>query len=178
MQHQGYERIARDDYLDDLAARPLDEVRAMRAECQAVEADLSYLRRLVQGRLDIAVAEVRRRESGDPAPDPDALVASLAHTLAEHAPGTGRKAHAGAMGPATPDDSLTAELDDLCDGRRLAELPEMGPVRLLALVDDLTALERDVSTRRGATFQRLDALSAEITRRYRTGEASVDSLLR
>jgi len=178
MQHQGYERIMREGYLDDLAARPLEEVRAMRAECQAVEADLSYLRRLVQGRLDIAAAEVRRREAGEPAPDPDALVASLAHTLAEHAPAASRKVHTGALGPATPDDSLTAELDELCDGRRLAELPEMDLVPLLSLVEDLTALEREVSTRRAATFQRLDALSAEITRRYRTGEASVDSLLR
>jgi hypothetical protein len=175
--HEGYERIARDDYLGELEQRPLEEIRSMRAECQAVEADLSYLRRLVQGRLDIATAELRRREAGSPASGSGDLVALLADALAEHPPAGGRRAHVGAMGPSTPDDTLTAELDALCDGSTLAGLPSLGQPELVELVASLGQLERDVSQRRGATFQRLDALSAEITRRYRTGEASVDSLL-
>ena len=177
MQHQGYERIAHDDYLGDLTVRPIEEVRAMRAECQAVEADLSYLRRLVQGRLDIVASEARRRESGEAPADRGALIASLAETLSERSPGPGRKALACAMGPSTPDDSLTAELDRLCDGSRLADLGQLDDAELGGLVADLTGLEREVSQRRTATFQRLDALSAEITRRYRTGEATVESLL-
>jgi hypothetical protein len=34
-----------------------------------------------------------------------------------------------------------------------------------------------VSEQRQALFERIDALQAEITRRYKTGEASIDSLL-
>ncbi len=34
-----------------------------------------------------------------------------------------------------------------------------------------------MSERRHAYFERIDALQAELTRRYRTGEASVDGLL-
>jgi hypothetical protein len=34
-----------------------------------------------------------------------------------------------------------------------------------------------VSGQRRDLFERIDALQAEITRRYKTGEASVDSLL-
>ena len=39
-------------------------------------------------------------------------------------------------------------------------------------------LERQVSERRQALFTRIDALQAELTRRYKTGEASVESLLK
>ena len=35
-----------------------------------------------------------------------------------------------------------------------------------------------MSRRRRSLHERIDALQAEITRRYRTGEASVESLLR
>src|SRR2546428_12880909 len=39
-------------YLVDLEHRPIEEIRTLRAECQQLEVDQSYLRRLVQGRLD------------------------------------------------------------------------------------------------------------------------------
>ena len=42
--------------MDDLATLPLDEVRSRRAALQGDEVGLSYLRRLVQGRLDIVAA--------------------------------------------------------------------------------------------------------------------------
>ncbi|MBV9666230.1 MAG: aerial mycelium formation protein, partial [Actinobacteria bacterium] len=48
-------------YLDDLRKLPLEVVRAKRGECQTVEAALSMERRLIQGRLDIVGAELRRR---------------------------------------------------------------------------------------------------------------------
>ncbi len=75
--------------LGDLPARPMDEVRRMRAECQEVETGLSLLRRLVQGRLDIVGLELARRaEGGDPADLPD-LIARLPQVLSDrtHAPG-------------------------------------------------------------------------------------------
>ena len=49
---------------------------------------------------------------------------------------------------------------------------------LVDLQDRLTDFEHRVSERRRAYFDRIDALQAELTRRYRTGEASVDNLLR
>ena len=45
------------------------------------------------------------------------------------------------------------------------------------MADQLTAFEQRVSGHRRELFERIDALQAEITRRYKTGEASVDSLL-
>ena len=61
------DRILDPGYLGDLASLPMNDVRAMRAECQEVETGLSYLRRLVQGRLDIVgVERQRRRDGGEP----------------------------------------------------------------------------------------------------------------
>ena len=58
------DRIFGADYLAGLEQRAITDVRAMRAECQEIETGLSYLRRLVQGRLDIVGAEQQRRRDG------------------------------------------------------------------------------------------------------------------
>ena len=64
-----YAKIAAADYLGDLGARPLDDLRTLRAECQRVEDAVSYQRRLVQGRLDVVRVERDRRASGEPPAD-------------------------------------------------------------------------------------------------------------
>src|SRR4051812_46236599 len=48
----------------DLSALGLPELRALRRDAQRDEADLSYLRRLLQGRIDILRAELARRGAG------------------------------------------------------------------------------------------------------------------
>src|SRR3546814_18419042 len=45
-------------YLGDIAERSIADVRAMRAECQEVESEMSLPRRLVQGRTDIVGLEL------------------------------------------------------------------------------------------------------------------------
>ena len=80
------------DYLGDLTSRTMDDVRAMRTECQEVETGLSLLRRMVQGRLDIVGVELTRRaEGGDPADLPDLIALPPrgplgAHPLARRGP--------------------------------------------------------------------------------------------
>jgi hypothetical protein len=59
----------------------------------------------------------------------------------------------------------------------LETLPTLSDEALHQVHDQLEALEREVSDRRRQFFDRIDTLQAEITRRYRTGEASVESLL-
>ena len=58
------DRLLSPDLLDGLATRPIDEVRTLRAECVEVETGLSYLRRMVQGPLDIVHREQTRRSAG------------------------------------------------------------------------------------------------------------------
>jgi len=165
-------------YLGDLSARPMDEVRAMRAECQEVETGLSMLRRVVQGRLDIVGLELARRaDGGEPADLPD-LISRLPALLSDrtHAPGVGRLPQL--MAPAELPSALEAELDEILGAGRLADLPALDDDVLRTLADRLGTFERQVSGHRQSLFDRIDALQAEITRRYKTGEASIDALLR
>lgn len=83
------ERILVEDYLDGLAAIGAAELRSRRGECQVVETQLSYLRRLVQGRHDIVTSEIDHRRGGGEPGDVTDLVDRLPVILADrlHAPG-------------------------------------------------------------------------------------------
>jgi hypothetical protein len=158
------ERILSIDYLRDLAVLDAGELRARRAESQDVEAKLSYLRRLVQGRLDIVRAQLDRR-AGGAGGDLSDLVEQLPQILADRsrAPGPGRMP----TNLAPPeDDDLTAELDAISGPNGLGSLPDLSEEELRAVVSRLADLERRVSTQRRAVFDVIDTLQAEITRRY------------
>ena len=156
----------------------MEDVRKMRAACQEVETGLSMLRRVVQGRLDIVGLELTRRaEGGDPGDLPD-LIARLPEVLSDRtrAPGVGRLPQM--MSPAEMPPELEAELDAILGAGRLAE-PRRPRRRRPA--DPRVGAGRPSSRRCRAAarslFDRIDALQAEITRRYKTGEATIDALL-
>jgi hypothetical protein len=158
------DRILNGDYLGDLSSLDPEELRARRAESQDVEAKLSYLRRLVQGRLDIVRAELDRRAGGGGG-DLSDLVEQLPRILADRsrAPGPGRMP----TNLAPPDDEdLTAELDAISGPNGLGSLPDLSEDELGAVMSRLADMERRVSGQRRAVFDVIDALQAEITRRY------------
>lgn len=170
------ERVLADDYVGDVTALTMDDLRARRAECQALEVGLSFQRRMAQGRLDLVAAERRRRVEGGELPNHDDLVQNLAATLSDRQrpPGNGRLPQLMAPEDAAVD---TAELDAIVGPGAVAHLPEQSDEELAAMIEGLSTYEAGVSQRRRALHERIDALQAEITRRYRTGEASVESLL-
>jgi hypothetical protein len=170
------ERLLDPAFVEGLRDLPMEEVRAKRAECNEVEVGLSMLRRMVQGRLDIVGSDLERRAGGEPA-DLAALVDQLPGILGEQSrpPGMGRLPTL--LVPSEIDD-LTAEVDALADPRRLSSLPEMDESEVRALAEALGELERRTSDQRRLLLDRLDALQEEIVRRYKAGEASVDSLLK
>jgi hypothetical protein len=153
------------------------DVRAMRAECQEIETGLSYLRRLVQGRSDIVGAELQRRRDGAEPGDLADLISQLPEILSDRtrAPGFGRLPQH--LAPGEVDPELAARLDEIMADHDLETLPTLTDEKLHEVHDQLEVLERDVSDRRRKFFDRIDSLQAEITRRYRTGEATVESLL-
>jgi len=159
--------------LDDLA---MEDLRGRKAECEQVEGELSYLRRLVQGRLDIINAELRRREGGE-----DGGLAEIVDSLPEILSEGGRGASTGRlpteMAPDVNHRQITADLDRIIDVDTVAALPTMGQDQVAGIADALVALEQAVSAQRRALHERLDAVQAEIVRRYKSGEATVDSLL-
>ena len=164
-------------YVADLSALSMEEVRARRGECQEIEVGLSYLRRLVQGRLDIVLADLQRRSDGDEGGDLHSLVEKLKDILADnvHAPGMGRLPTL--LAPGEPDPELTAEVDNVVDPEALASLPELDEAEVRSMADALGDLERKISGQRRALHDAIDAFQDEIVRRYKTGEANVDSLL-
>jgi hypothetical protein len=166
-----------DDYLDGLADRPLDDVRAMRAQCQRAETKVSFLRRLAQGRLDIIHAFLDRRED-EGAVDLDDLVQDLAAIIAAGPPrpaGPGRLPSE--MAPEIEGGTLTAELDQVIDADQVARLSSMSLEQLRTIAEQLAAFEARVSHQRRALHERIDRLQQEIVQRYKTGSASADELL-
>ncbi|MFM7537693.1 MAG: AmfC protein [Acidimicrobiales bacterium] len=169
--------VAEPGYLDGLTSWPIEEVRRRRTECQRLEDATSYLRRLVQGRLDIVRAALARRAGDRRVFTLADLITELPDTLGDRlvAPGRGNQPPHVLVPPDLPD--LTAELDAVCDPTVLADLAQVPIEVVTALEAALAGLERVVSARRRLLFDRIDAMAAELTRRYRSGEASIDSLL-
>lgn len=172
------DRVLSEGYLDGLTALPLPDVRVLRDEAEQEEVDLSYLRRLLQAKADILAAEVRRRAgeaAGDGAGD---LLAQLPRILAEDGPrpetrGKGRHA---TIEPSRVGDSQRW-VEALVADDVLATLPDRSAEEIGAAVATLTAAEETVSARRREVHRVLDVCSAEITRRYKDGEADVTALL-
>ena len=72
---------------------------------------------------------------------------------------------------------MSDELDAICAEHGFSRIEDLSVNELSRLDDRLTGFERRVSDDRRERYDRLDALSAELVRRYRDGEASVDGLL-
>ncbi|MCU0309815.1 MAG: hypothetical protein MUE36_02585 [Acidimicrobiales bacterium] len=162
---------------DDLAGLDLGELRARRDDAVTTETGLSYLRRLVQGPLDLVRAELEHRAAGDER-DLATLVEQLPEVLTE----TGRGGAGGrlprSLEPSSVDPEMAAELDRLTQGGALvAELPSATNDALVALAGELDALERRVSDRRQQLHREIDALNGELAERYRSGAATVDGAL-
>lgn len=171
----------------DLAALGLPELRELRRSAQQDEADLSYVRRLLQGRIDILRAEVARRarpRTGAVGRDPGAAGTAEWPLVVDRLP------EILTDGPARHRSSarhVTLGTPHSEEYRRLAAdmLAEVALSDLVARTDEelntamgrLVRYEQQVSRRRQETQRTADDCSAEIARRYREGEAQVDDLL-
>lgn len=179
MPSERLDRVLDTDYVVGLEALPTSEIRARRGECQAVETDLSFARRLVQGRLDIIHAEIERRAAGGAPSDAAELVDVLRDgtILSDH----GRPAGLGRLSPRlAPSDQVQEfidEIEEVADVDALVNLPDVPDDVVAKLADRLATLERSFSDRRRRVFDRIDLLQGEIIRRYKSGSADPDELL-
>ncbi len=151
---------------------PLDELRSVRSSLQHDDDAVSYVRRLAQARLDLIDAEMRRR---DRHADPAVITSELPVILGSHLTG----------GPARPprpaedasDHPLALALEHLWNEHGGSDLPSLDDDEIVALRTELRLFEQLRSKERKALFARIDALSAELVRRYREGEADIEGLL-
>ncbi|MEV6317593.1 ABC transporter substrate-binding protein [Streptomyces sp. NPDC051776] len=154
----------------DLESLRLPELRSLRRQSQQEEADLSYVRRLLQGRIDILRAEQARRAA------PEAPVVDRLHEILADGPSSGRSARHVTLG--TPHSEKYRQLaEDMLSEVELSDLESRTDEELLGAMGRLVRCEQQVSRRRQQLQRTADGCSAEIARRYRDGEAQVDDLL-
>lgn len=155
----------------DFGVLRLPELRGLRRDSQRDEADLSYVRRLLHGRIDILRAELARR-TGPESPVVERLSEILADAPSRH------RSSARHVTMSTPQSEefrlLAAEM--LADVE-LSDLAARTDAELHEAMGRLVRYEQRVSRRRQHLQRTADDCSAEIARRYRDGEAQVDDLL-
>ncbi|MFE9031599.1 aerial mycelium formation protein [Streptomyces iakyrus] len=173
-------RLPSDTSEPGLPALSLPDLRTLRREAQRDEADLSYLRRLLQGRIDILRAEVARRTAAGVASAAAPVAGSVVERLAEilrDGPARHRSSvrH---LTLGTPQGEEYRRLAaEMLDEVELSDLDARTVQELNAAMGRLERHEQQVSRRRRRLQRTADECSAEIARRYREGEAQVDDLL-
>ena len=132
------------------------------------------MRRLLQGRIDIVRAELRRR-TGD---ERGSLVDQLAGHPGRRAGRSSRTAWDGtppSSRPASP--STAARSSSWSPTSASSDVVNRTDDELAESLSRLTSYEAAVSRNRRRVQEVMDACTAEIARRYQSGEATVDDLL-
>lgn len=173
--HRRIDRILEGGYLVGLADRPLPEVRQLRDEADQEATDLSYLRRLLQARLELVSSEITRRADGAAAPTD--MVAYLTSVLSDREPAPPRGSGRHAITEPSRAGESRRYVERLVSDALLTDLLDVGDGDLEEARAVLSRGEQTVSEQRTAVHAVLDAINAEIGRRYRDGEASVEALL-
>jgi len=159
---------------EDLSEPSMAELRAFRDAFQEVEYGLSYVRRVIHGRLDTIMAELHRR-SGAIDAEVD-LLGILPKVLATNVRGSGLPRPVREMDPPEWADGLLVELDELLRPNELGNLQELSDERLGESAEKIAAFEREISKSRTGMHSRIDRIQDELITRYRNG-ASVEDLL-
>jgi hypothetical protein len=160
-------------FLEGLDQRPMSEVRRLRRDAEQEEVNLSYTRRLLQGRLDIVRRELQRRAENDGRSLVDLLPEILAEKGRGPAHGLGRHQ---TVQPHDPEE-YESWVNSLTPGVDLSSVGDLADAKLEKAARGLAEAEKVLSERRRGVQQVMDALAAELGRRYREGEADVAALL-
>ena len=165
MNDERLRRVTAPGYLVALDSADAPRIRAMRDECRQEERRLSYVRRLVQGHLDLALAEVARRDGVEQPP----LVTRVARALTGP---VGEARSTRAVGLYEPSESAEDDVVDL----EIIQLPDLDEAALRALVERLRRRERALSDQRGILLAHLDRLQDVLVARYRDGDTAIDEV--
>jgi hypothetical protein len=155
----------------DLDGLRLAELRTLRRQAQQEEADLSYLRRLLQGRIDILRAELARRS------DPEVPVLDRLPEILTDEPSRIRSSARHVTLGTPHGEEYRALAEEMLGDVELSDLAARTDQELHAAMGRLVRHEQEVSGRRRRLQATVDGCSGEIARRYREGEAHIDDLL-
>jgi hypothetical protein len=168
------DRIFDPTYVDDLTTMPVEEIRKKKAECEALEAEVSYARRLIQGKLDILRHGVERVAGGDKL-EVTEMVEDLPGILAEGVGGAGSRITR-ILAPANAA-VQRREVERLASTADLTRLEELSSDELEDIVERLSEAEKETSHRRRRIQGVMDQITGELIRRYREGKEDPTALL-
>ena len=159
-------------FLESLGSVPPDELRTKLRDARTEEDALSYIRRNLHGRLDLLRAELELRRGGRGS---DRSVGVLAAALTEgDAPGRGSRPGLGLRAAAV---AGRRRAEQILSEDHLSRLSELDDAEIDEIVDRVTGAERALSDQRHRLHEVIDALEAELARRYKAGlEPSLDRL--
>ncbi len=161
------DRILAPGFGDGLEDLPIEEVRERRDDCLAEREFLSYLRRLLQGRLEILKDEQAARSEGRTRDDRP-IEEKLAELFAQETPqGPGRGE---ALRVELPEEEMTLarrRVERILNTAAFSNPGALSDDDLAAAITSLEAEERDVSDTRRTVLGLHDALQDEVKRRYR-----------
>ncbi|NDA37238.1 MAG: hypothetical protein EB050_00615 [Actinobacteria bacterium] len=159
--------------LGDPNAMTTAELRSARANLQMQEDVISFVRRMAQGRCDLARDEQRRRVDGTPASGMS--VVDIANVFGqEHGGGSSRPPRETNI---SADHELVVELERLCERVGFGELRTLDDDALESAIAEIEKFELARSAERKSLFAKIDALTTELVKRYKDGGANVETLL-
>lgn len=155
------------DYLEALGQVDLDELRRRRDTAEDVEAQISYYRRLLHGRMDLLNFELRRRGGEEERTLLEALPEILASGMVLG--GEPSLKHIETM-PPLPSKTGRRLIDKIMDDGILTQLPDLDEQEIRDALEDLRDVETTLSDQRRQLHSVIDALQDEIVDRYRSGQ--------
>lgn len=159
--------------LGDPNAMTTAELRSARANLQMQEDVISFVRRMAQGRCDLARDEQRRRVDGTSASGMS--VVDIANVFGqEHGGGSSRPPRETNI---SADHELVVELERLCERVGFGELRTLDDDALESVIAEIEKFELARSAERKSLFAKIDALTTELVKRYKDGGANVETLL-
>ncbi len=167
------DRVLAEDYLLGLRTADLAEVRELRGEAEQEEVDLSFIRRMIQGRIDIVRAELNRRDGTSTG----GLVEGLAQILADEPRAAARGLGRHSTVEPSRADSHRRYIERLVADVVLTDTTARSVQELQHAMRTLSDEEQHISGQRRLVQNVMDECSTELTRRYRDGEADVATLL-
>lgn len=172
------DRVLDPSFAEGIESLDNDDLRARREEVRLEERDISYIRRLLQGRLDLLRDDLTKRRGGGGQPaahqrsDPE-LVEDLTHALAETR-STARSEHL--VDVEAPDHNQRRRAAEVAvDDVRLSDPTALDDDELAGIVARMEDLEHRASATRRSVLLVLDAFNTEIQRRVVEGEMSPDA---
>jgi RsiG-like len=153
------------EYLEGLDGLDLAEVRLRRDTAEDVEAQVSYYRRILHGRMDLLNFETRRRSGEEERTILEALPDILASGMV-----LGSEPNLRHIETMPPLPSVTGRrlIDKIMDDGVLASLPELADEELGEAMERLREVENKLSGQRRQLHEVIDTLQHEIISRYRS----------